>query len=380
MKLGFIFDCSFKRYENMYFSINLTQQLWEERYLPFCDEIVVVGREEIVQSIPDRMVRSDNDRVQFKCMPNSSKLKRYLNQKKYTQFVYDAVLDCDYIVTRGSRGAKIARMQGKPYLFEVVSCTWDSLWNHSFLGKLCAFPAFLRQKKEIAHAPYAMYVTSEFLQKRYPTSGKSIGCSDVALPSLDECVLKKRIDHIKQKTQKLIIGSAGAVNVKYKGQQFVIQALGELKKQGITNFEYQILGNGDQSFLKWVAQKYNVEDQVKLLGGMPHEKVFDWLDSIDVYAQPSQTEGLPRALVEAMSRGLPAFGCNVGGIPELLDNRFLFSKKQKIHGIKELLKSFDEKTMIKQAERNFEKAKEYQKESLDAKRTEFYRNFFTGSK
>ena len=46
--------------------------------------------------------------------------------------------------------------------------------------------------------------------------------------------------------------------------------------------------------------------------------VLEWLNDVDIYIQPSRQEGLPRALIEAMSRGCPAFGSTAGGIPELL--------------------------------------------------------------
>lgn len=52
-----------------------------------------------------------------------------------------------------------------------------------------------------------------------------------------------------------------------------------------------------------------------LEGGDP---VLNWLDEVDIYLQPSLKEGLPRALVEAMSRGCPAIGSRLAGIPELL--------------------------------------------------------------
>jgi glycosyltransferase involved in cell wall biosynthesis len=54
--------------------------------------------------------------------------------------------------------------------------------------------------------------------------------------------------------------------------------------------------------------------------GAVHDRrrIRDLLDSADLFVQPSRTEGLPRALVEAMARGLPAIGSDVGGIPELL--------------------------------------------------------------
>ncbi len=39
-----------------------------------------------------------------------------------------------------------------------------------------------------------------------------------------------------------------------------------------------------------------LENQIKLLGPLSHDEIFEWLDSIDIYIQPSLLEGLPRAL------------------------------------------------------------------------------------
>jgi glycosyltransferase involved in cell wall biosynthesis len=89
--------------------------------------------------------------------------------------------------------------------------------------------------------------------------------------------------------------------------------------------ELRILGGGDPQTLRAQAARLQISDRVSFDGTLPAgAPVRRWLDQLDIYAQPSLTEGLPRGLIEAMSRGLPAAASNVGGIPELLEDRFLF--------------------------------------------------------
>lgn len=200
--------------------------------------------------------------------------------------------------------------------------------------------------------------------------------SNVSLTEFDDTVLANRLAKIRQLDEHctLVIGTTAAVDVRYKGQQYVIQALGKLKKQGIERFQYQLVGGGDQSYLKTVAEKHGVQDKVKMLGAMPHDKVFEWLDSIDVYVQPSMTEGLPRALIEAMSRACPSIGSDAGGIPELLDQNVVFCRGL-VDEICALLKKMDKARMLHEAEKNYEKSKKYGVNLIGKRRAEFFKAF-----
>ena len=104
--------------------------------------------------------------------------------------------------------------------------------------------------------------------------------------------------------------------------------------------------------------------------------MFSWLDRMDLYLQPSRQEGLPRALIEAMSRGLPAIGSTIAGIHELLEKECLHLPNDEKMLADLILKALSDKQWLKnQAARNYHIAKSYSKSNLDLIRTEFWSKF-----
>jgi len=353
------------------------------RYYAIADELAVAIRIREITKVKAEKSLSKITVSPFKVIecPDMSNFKGMLfNKQKVSRIITKAVEDADYIVARlpsiiGLFAIDAAKKLKKPYLVEVVACPWDALWNHSLKGKVVAPYMYFATKKRIKEAPFVLYVTNKFLQQRYPCHGRTIGCSDVDLQSIDDSILKKRLNKIQQmnKNNPVILGTIAAVNVRYKGQKYVIKAISKLNKQGY-NFEYHLVGGGDNKYLKSIAVKYNVIDKVKFIGVLPHDEVFNFLDNIDIYIQPSKQEGLPRALVEAMSHGCPSLGSNIGGIPELIKSEYIFSNGS-VSEICKLLKKMDKEEMKKEAKIVFEKAKEYSKELLDKKRFKFYKEF-----
>lgn len=391
MKLLFVHGTKLKQDTNgqYYTGGSYNKDVWD-RYLAISNNLSVVARKE--SNIYDTEYANNNfnyfdiGKIKFVEITNlTSSFSSFFsikNRYNIKEIIKRAVLEHDYIIARvpsnsSNLAIKYSMKYNKPYLVEVVGCPWDSLWNHSIRGKALALPSMLNMKNSIKNAPYAIYVTNEFLQRRYPCIGKNIGCSDVSLPSIDDSIIEKRLDKIEQvsKDKPIILGTTAAVNVRYKGQKYVIESISKLNKEGY-NFEYHLAGGGDNGYLKSIAERFGVVDKVKFLGSTPHEKVFEYLDNIDIYIQPSKTEGLPRALIEAMSRGCPCIGTDAGGIPELIESDCIFSIKQynKLSII--LLENSLNRIWLKEkAVRNFNEAKKYDRETIENKRRKFLEKF-----
>ena len=224
-----------------------------------------------------------------------------------------------------------------------------------------------------------MYVTQNALQRRYPTSGKSLGCSDVELNELDPSVLDHRINTYrgaKGRSSKIIFGTAAGIT-NLKGQKYVIKALAELKKQGITNIEYHLAGSYKNTFTSLI-HSLNLQDQVKLYGPVSHSKIFDWYDHLDVYIQPSFTESLGRSVVEAMSRAIPAACACVGGMREYASEDLFFEPGNVESICRVIKKLLDPEIRKREAVRSFKIAHQFEKSKLDPIRDKFYMDFING--
>lgn len=334
-----------------------------------------------------RRIQSENAALQYTPIdltnkrivsaPNLLSAKGLLQYHIAFKLLEEEVDRADFVIVRvpsllGNLAASIAVRKKKPYLADVVGCAWDIFTNYSAFGKLIAGYMYYAQKRTVYHADYALYVSSKFLQNRYPTKGVSRGISDVIVNEPDPQILQRRISRISNHSGKMILGTAAAVNVRFKGQEQVIRALGNMKKRGITCYEYQLVGGGNQDYLMSIAKQCNVQEQVVFLGSLPHHQVFAWLDSIDVYIQPSYTEGLSRSIVEAMSRATPCIVSDAGGNPELIGRDWVFPKKNSAGSIETLLCALEEQKLKDMAEENFLAAESFCVNRLEQSRKAFF--------
>ena len=293
------------------------------------------------------------------------------NQLVIEQYVFNVDLVISY--SSSYDVYRLAKKYNKKFMSFVVSCAWDAYWNHGWRGKILAPYKFLKARYTIKHSDYVLYVSNKFLQNRYPTNAKyQCGCSDVKIEDLDNCVLDKRLSFVNTwDGNELRIATTGAVDVRYKGHEYVIRALYDLKQRGKINIHYYLLGGGSPAFLKGLVAKYGLEEQIHFMGIVPHDEVFTTLDNIHIYIQPSLQEGLPRSMVEAMSRGLMCVGAKTAAIPELIEPQFVTRRKSSDDIVK-ILEVVTKEQLIEQAKRNFNEARNYEEEKLNARRREYF--------
>lgn len=373
----------------LYFNGNYTPVVWQ-RFFDIADEVVVICKIDnniyTAEEAEKKFRRAPDKHFNVVCIHDLYKgTLRFFDlkiRKENEKILEEEISKCDGIDVKNLGFVnvdfflKTVKKYNKKYLYECIGDAWDAMWNHGIKGKILAPKSFFDQRKIARNADMVLYVTSSFLQKRYPSIKPQIGISDVDISTNYNDILKNRIKRIKTNNDKIVLGTTAGVDVPYKGQKYVIKAISFLKKQGYSNYEYQMVGNGNPSKLRKIAKRENINDSIKCLGPKSHDGVLDWLSSIDVYIQPSLQEGLPRALVEAMSMGLPAIGSRTGGIPELLREDCIFQKRN-YKQLARLLKHFkDKEKMLVEAKRNFYFSNsKFYKGNSDSKRIQFYKHF-----
>jgi glycosyltransferase involved in cell wall biosynthesis len=327
----------------------------------------------------------DTQRAKYVAVPDiykSASAFMSLHNKQVIRKALDrAIRNADRVIIRSlgnfytNTAVKLSQKYKKPYLVEVTGFIFEGYWSHDIKGKFFAPFEEITYRRLIRNAPYVCYVTNATLQKRYPTKlGQSIGCSDVEIEDVDEKVLIQRLSRSAEE-RPLVIGTAGGINTKVKGQKFVIRALSELKREGHSNYRYELIGRGNPESLLLEAKRRGVDEQVVILGEKKHGDVSGWLDHIDIYVSSSYTEGLSRSVVEAMSHGCPVVCTGVGGNVELCNPRFLCKKFDTKSLAKAIAGISDDSVLRDESQRSFMKAKEFRESILNEKRNRFYSSF-----
>jgi len=390
MKLCFIFDTVMLKDEETddYYAINLNYKLWKDRYLPIFNEIIVSTR--VRKSTSSEIKKktgytiANGQYVEMQPITHYNKITDvFVKRKKIYKQLEQIITNCDCVIIRlpsplGNLACNICRKLNKKYAIEMVACAWDGYRYHGhWAGRLVAPYMLYKTKQQCKLANRVLYVTKNFLQKRYPTKGITTNISNVMINESTVNILQARLDKIKNfNSNRIVLGLVGPLELYSKGHEIALKAM-TLLKEKYNNIIIEFLGNGNEKRLEQISNKLGIRENIIFKGTLPSgEAVLKWMDEIDILLVPSFQEGLPRVLIEGMSRGCPAVGAETGGIPELIRKEFIHKPgnyEKLAENIQEIVQ--DKELALELAKENFENSKIYAKERLNERRNKFWKEF-----
>lgn len=210
-------------------------------------------------------------------------------------------------VLRKSIFTLIAIACRKPVLMHAHGCEF-----HSFHAKL---PQGIKQVVNwILQQCTYLIVLSESWKDYYMTNCGLTAEKVVVLPNpveIPENVPKRANSH---KINFVFLGRIG----KRKGAFDLLQAFAKLAPEHREKSELTLAGNGEVEQARSLAESLNLKQHITFPGWVDPAQRNKLLSKADVFVLPSYNEGLPMALLEAMSWGLPVITTPVGGIPEIV--------------------------------------------------------------
>jgi glycosyltransferase involved in cell wall biosynthesis len=353
-----------------------------QRYLDVFDEVRVVARVREVPVAASDWARADGDGVAFAPVAHYIGPWEYVRRAGEVRRTMRSAVPADgaVIMRVGSHLAAqvepLLARRGQPYGLEVVYDPFDMFSRGSMQHPARAFFRWLfpRQLREQCRRATAVsYVTEHALQRRYPPGPDAFVThySSVELPRDAIAAAPRTVRAFARRAQLVTVG---AYDHLYKAPDVLLDAVAACVRDG-ADFGLTFVGDGKhRPELERRARDLGLQDRVAFRGELTHaSEVRAELDAADLFVLPSRQEGLPRALVEAMARGLPSVGSTVGGIPELLpaadlvpagDAPALAAK------LGEVLT--DPERMTAMSARNLERAQAYRADVLRGRRQAFY--------
>jgi glycosyltransferase involved in cell wall biosynthesis len=353
--------------------------LWA-RYLEVFDEVRLLVRARPHAELSEGWTRASGPGVKAVPLPDS--VGPWGFAKDYARIagtIRQALAEAEAVLLRVPChiGGEVWRWlpPGRPYGVEVIADPWDAFSPGAVRHVLRPFFRWWftrRLHSQCAGACAAAYVTEGALQRRYPPGPDAFATSysDVELGQSSFAAVPRT--PAPSNPRRLVF--VGTLAQLYKAPDVLLEAFALCAHQGL-DVRLCLVGDGKhRPELEKRAAALGVSEKVEFRGQIASgELVRRELDRADLFVLPSRQEGLPRAMIEAMARGLPCIGSTVGGIPELLPGSDLVPPDD-ARGLARALRSVvtDHARMARMSARNLEKAREYAPERLARRRGHFY--------
>lgn len=368
MKICFVHNHKFRfDGKDFYSSGGLSNEVLSKYLVNPNDEIFVFSRVLKVDNVGNNFSKITNPNIHIVAYNRKTILKEILN---YDKCIIRMPSPISFYVFL------LSKFKKENILVEVVGSAYDAFANHGKLGKVCAPFMEILMKKCVKKAKFVTYVSENYLQRKYKNLKNNISCSDVQIPEVQGNILDKRIQYIQNNNQDFFnIFTIGAIDIKYKNQIVILKVLKRNKYIFGKEIKYHLVGSGDRSKLETYAIKNNLINNVIFHGAVNHDMIFNLIENMDLYIHPSTVEGTPRSVIEVMSRACPVVASNIGGIPELVEDEFLFNPRN-ISSISQKIRELSVDKLIKSATAGFERSLNFNRKDLSIKWLNFYRHFY----
>lgn len=358
-----------------------------KRFLNVFDEVRIVARTKNVDSLDGEYLEVDGQGVEIFSVPfyqgPRELIKVYFKIKKKLKGIEKG---CDVALLR--MPSQISNMvyhvvKGKlPIGGEIVYDPYDDLYNtnNPFYIRLIDMVISFQLNNFCKEANGVSYVTKKTIQKHYPSRARIQGSSKkyfetyYSTITLDEEAFCQPKCFIKKDKIKISISDV-SMNSDRKGEAILLKAVSRVRKLGY-DVDVVIIGDGTKkNEFEKLAKELGILDYVTFTGRLSTPNlVRKILKESDMYVAPTQAEGLPRGILEAMAIGLPVLSTPVGGIPEILEPKYLFDPLDIDTLVNKICYLFDnQKEMYDMSVKNYNEASKYKNSILQQRRDEFYR-------
>lgn len=152
------------------------------------------------------------------------------------------------------------------------------------------------------------------IEKEYRLSQEKI---PVVFNGIDVSKCKRKINYEIVDTLKII--HVGRFS-NQKNHKCLIEAYYKFSNNYAHASKLILIGDGElREEIKSMVEKMGMNELVEFRG--LKDDVFDDLNESDIFVLPSQYEGVPMTVIEAMGTGLPIIATRVGGIPDMLTDK-----------------------------------------------------------
>lgn len=264
-----------------------------------------------------------------------------------------------------------------PFAIELVGDPADAMSAQAFkhpLRPLLAWFLVSATRLQCKSACATAYVTAQALQKRYPPHPGRPTFHYTSLDLKDEDFVDAPRLASRFNTKAPVLVNVAMMHKTIKVQDVLIEAFARLRRGG-SNARLLLIGDGDfRHVFEALAVERGVTDHVTFTGLLPKgQTLHERLDTADLFILPSRQEGLPRAALEAMARGLPCVISDVGGNGEIVPPEWMVPAGN-VTALEEKLRQAlsDPDALARQSERNLEVARAYHASRVSARRKAFY--------